>query len=344
MIFNGKSLKFDVEDEYINTVLEQIHLLKDIEDNPLAKKSITLGKNPKLCTVCTENKYSFEIQSQNLCPNCFETKYGKLLLQTATAQYYGGHKAYLAGGVFGTYQSGKMYLTEKYLIFVRGDKNPTKKWEIVIPFDSIIIERWNVEEKSRRQQIAVGGTNISNVGVGSGVIHESGKEHHIVVPYIDENGVSQEPRFGVSSFGGKAIREWAAELYNRIVEVKSKAQLGTVANPANTVIASNMTLTAEPNRTAESKEVVSKEEKDIFVKPRSPITIYNKPYNEATSHSDDEITPNKISTKESAQTPINENTATKKDEQFLNILKMRLVKGEISKEEYMDLRKTIEEY
>jgi len=345
LIFNGKSLKFDVEDEHINTILEQIHLLKDVEDNPLAKKSITLGKNPKLCTICTKNKYSFEIQSQILCPNCFEAKYGKLLLQTVAAQYYGGHKAYLAGGVFGTYQSGKMYLTEKYLIFVRGDKNPSKKWEIVIPFDSIIIERWNVEEKSRRQQIAVGGTNISNVGMGSGVIHESGKEHHIVVPYIDENGVSQEPRFGVSSWGGKAIREWATELYNRIVEVKSKHQIGVVGNPTNTVIASKTTLTAnKPNETAESKEVVSKEDKDILVKPRSPITIYNKPSNEATRHSDDETTPNKMSTKESAHTPINENTATKNDEQFLNILKMRLVKGEISKEEYMDLRKMIEEY
>lgn len=52
------------------------------------------------------------------------------------------------------------------------------------------------------------------------MINESGKSHRLVVPYTDENGIPQEPRFGISSFRGKAIREWAAKLYRQVVDEK----------------------------------------------------------------------------------------------------------------------------
>jgi uncharacterized membrane protein len=42
------------------------------------------------------------------------------------------------------------------------------------------------------------------------------------VPYIDENGIPQEPRFGVVSLSGRAIKEWAAKLYEVVVEVKNQ--------------------------------------------------------------------------------------------------------------------------
>ena len=45
-----------------------------------------------------------------------------------------------------------------------------------------------------------------------------GKKHHLLVPYIDENGILQEPIFGISSFGGKAIRKRAAELYELVIK------------------------------------------------------------------------------------------------------------------------------
>jgi len=34
----------------------------------------------------------------------------------------------------------------------------------------------------------------------------------------DENGIPQEPRFGVSSFRGNAIKEWATKLYEQVVK------------------------------------------------------------------------------------------------------------------------------
>jgi len=51
-------------------------------------------------------------------------------------------------------------------------------------------------------------------------MRDSGKIHHIIVPYIDENGILQEPRFGASSIGGKVIRELSAKLYELIVKAK----------------------------------------------------------------------------------------------------------------------------
>jgi hypothetical protein len=59
----------------------------------------------------------------------FEQKYGKILLEEETGEYHGGHKVHLAGGTFGDYESGKMYLTDKYLIFAKGNKKPAERWE-----------------------------------------------------------------------------------------------------------------------------------------------------------------------------------------------------------------------
>ncbi len=134
------------------------------------------------------------------------------------------------------------------------------------------MDKWRIEEEGRRQIISGAGVSMNNVGVVGGTIHNSGKAHHIVVPYLDENGISQEPRFGVSSFGGKAIRELASKLYEQIVkETNTKS---------NQVPPSNMNLKS--------------------VTGSVPIT-------------DDPI----------------------------SVLKLRFAKGEISKEEYEDMRKTL---
>jgi hypothetical protein len=128
---------------------------------------------------------------------------------------------HLAGGTFGDYESGKMYLTDKYLIFAKGNKNPAERWEIEIPINSIVIEQWGVSAESRRKNIVGGSTAVtSNVSFGGGMIQEAGKKHRLLIPYIDENGILQEPVFGISSFKGKTIRIWAAELYKLMVKRK----------------------------------------------------------------------------------------------------------------------------
>lgn len=55
----------------------------------------------------------------NLCLDCFTNNYGKIILEKRDAEYYGGHKAYLSGGYFDKFQSGRLILCEHYLIFAR---------------------------------------------------------------------------------------------------------------------------------------------------------------------------------------------------------------------------------
>ena len=104
------------------------------------------------------------------------------------------------------------------------------------------------------------------------------------------------------------------------------------SNPSFTAIVQQPSMAAaKSNENTDSEAHLSKEKKDAFIKPRSPITIFSQQFNEINKNTEEEITPDRT----------NENTIAKNDE-FLNILKMRLVKGEISKEEYIELRKMIE--
>jgi hypothetical protein len=215
---NKKSLVINVDDKYVNRIQQQISALKDSE---LGIHEVVWGYLDMICVICTKNKPVFRFSRDNICAHCFAEKYGQIVLQEDIGEYHGGHKVHLAGGTFGEHESGKMYLTDKYLIFAKGDRNPDKRWEIEIPINSIVLEQWSVRSESRRQHIVGGGTAVTNsVGFGGGVIQEAGKKHRLVVPYIDENGILQEPIFGISSYKGKTIRRWAAELYKLMVKRK----------------------------------------------------------------------------------------------------------------------------
>jgi hypothetical protein len=85
---------------------------------------------------------------------------------------------------------------------------------------SVLIDQWNVKGESRRKQIAAGGILSGNIAFGGGTIHETGQRHRLSVPYVDENGIIQQPVFGVSSYKGKEIRRWAEKLYEQLVEEK----------------------------------------------------------------------------------------------------------------------------
>ena len=39
------------------------------------------------------------------------------------------------------------------LIFAKGNKDVSKRWEIIIPLSSVLIEQWNVKGESRRKQL-----------------------------------------------------------------------------------------------------------------------------------------------------------------------------------------------
>ncbi|MGA7370096.1 MAG: hypothetical protein WBX01_13280 [Nitrososphaeraceae archaeon] len=201
-----RHLRFDVEDEYTNIIQKQILLLRNAENNRELQKLLIVNLRPDLCRLCLRDKSYFYYNSEKLCRNCFENRWGRIIIDKQSAEYYGGHKAHLAGGLFTKAEYGSLYLTQKYVLFIHYDKDPSESWEIIIPLSSIITERWRIEEESRRKQVAAGGSGWENIGFGTGVIYETGKAHHIVIPYMDENGIPQESRFGISSFQGKAIR------------------------------------------------------------------------------------------------------------------------------------------
>jgi hypothetical protein len=264
-------------------------LVKEIRPGEVIKGVM----NPALmCTACNMDVFSFSFQKgiEKLCRACFEQRCGKTLLATPTAQYYGGHKAFLAGGMFSDSSTGSLVMTEKYLLFHTNDKKLENRWEIIIPIKDVIIGGWGVQEVTRRKQMSgFGGSADINqdgegdIAMGGGFIHESGKAHRLVIPYVDQNGIPQEPRFGISSLGGKAIREWSAKFYERVVEVKR--------------------------------------EKGLDMQSQTQ----------------------RLKSQESGQEGDTSQTMTRvSNEDPMHILKIRLAKGEITKEQYDELRKVFE--
>lgn len=238
------------------------------------EKKVESGHNSDLlCMGCKRNAGGFfDLSSGSFCQQCSVEKFGVIILSASNGQYHGGHKAFIAGGYASKFELGHMYLTEQFFIFIKKNDNPAKRIEIIISLNSVQIEGWEVEEESRRKSVGMGGlaapTGFGAAGIASGTVHDEGKAHHIVIPYVDENGIPQKPRFGISSFGGKAIREWSEKVYQQIVKVKSTSR---------------------------------------------SIQEKNKPINTSGNNDDP-----------------------------LHVLKLRFAKGEITKEEYEDMRKMLE--
>ena len=217
---SDKSITFNVKNKrHTPRIQQQILLLKEAAQNDSVRKAIISSLNPKLCNLCLENDFAVNFSSKGkLRLGCFEKEYGKILLQTEKpiAEYHGGHKDYNPTGIFGKHSvAGMAYLTENHFIFAKDDKELTKKWELIIPLDSVILN-WDLEEKQREKNIKWEGTTLYTFGFGSGFVREEKKSEHLIIPYIDRDGRSQEPEFNLPSF----IRKWAADLYRMVVKAK----------------------------------------------------------------------------------------------------------------------------
>ena len=121
---NKQTILFDIQENQINALLEQIKILKQAEyDEKLKLTLVAALKGIILCTHCYKNNSTFLFSFESLCRSCFKEKYGNMIMQSGNGEYYGGHKSYLAGGKFGDHEIGSMYLTDKYFIFKKNNKN-----------------------------------------------------------------------------------------------------------------------------------------------------------------------------------------------------------------------------
>jgi len=185
------------------------------------------------CSICGksfgfgEDRY-YDRNSKEICRSCFQEKYGEIILETKGGYYYGGHKAYPAGGFLSEEETGHMYLTKNYFIFIKPSFwGRAIKWGIWIPLEKVQLAGYDIRDEARRINLLGGGIG-GELGAGlegglfGGTLHKSGKKHEIVLPYVDENGILQIPRFGVASIFGGAIKEWAKAIYERIVEIQKE--------------------------------------------------------------------------------------------------------------------------
>jgi len=217
---NRKSITFKVKnDKHVDAIKQQINLLKNAEIDPFIQKKIKAMLNPDLCNRCVKEKHTVEFRSTDkLCPNCFKEQYGKTLLQAKEVEYHGGHKDHPLGGILSKHsQSGKMYLTEDYVIFAKDDKEVSKRWETFIRLSSVILNL-AIEQEQRQKYVRWEATNYNNFGFGCGFMRESKKSYRLVIPSIDINGIPQEPEFYIQD-----IRKWASELYK--MSIKSKMNI-----------------------------------------------------------------------------------------------------------------------
>jgi hypothetical protein len=181
-----------------------------------------------------------------------ETRNVKIKEQTnkfqkeADAKYFGGHFKYplKSGGIFDTGGStktgvfGKLTLYDNKIVFEKQSVSKSNKWSITIPFDQVDFESVGYHEKDSGNATAIGGgmTGFDSIGIGGGLISKTGNMNLVVLPYIDENGIKQAPKFQIKGFVKDKTEEWAQILYEKIVEMKkreSKNKLSVNTNSNN---------------------------------------------------------------------------------------------------------------
>jgi hypothetical protein len=145
-------------------------------------------------------------------------KYGKVIVRKKVT-YRGGHKAFAPLTVG---DRGLLWLTTNHVLFRPGrafiwDKETlfslgTKRYKIAIPLDSILVSEWTVGERDTGTYYGLGGTPSGFGGLGGAII-TSNTEMEIVLPYVDENGVPQAPRFS------RVGRTLTRQIYDQVASV-----------------------------------------------------------------------------------------------------------------------------
>lgn len=189
----GKKIKFtgvkqlfpDNLEQQLTPYLDTLTRLKPAKLPPLSvilSESHTSLNSLLSDTILNSNlmKKQKQIESE------LEEKFGELLIKSL-AQYHGGYKPKIPGGVLSPHNVGMIYIFKDYFIFKADAVLQNNYWEIIIPISSIIVDNWNYDGNTISK-------NSSKDGVG---IEEIAGKKYIVIPYLDSDGIVQRPRFGI---------------------------------------------------------------------------------------------------------------------------------------------------
>lgn len=159
-----------------------------------------------------------------------ENQYGKILLKSF-ARYWGGHDKYVAGGTLTNFSLGMMYLFENHFLFRSDVVRQDKYWEILIPINSIMIDKWNPDQKTSK-----------NLTEEFGVFEDKDRKKKLMIPFIDNDDNKHKPIFdipmtigtyksiGVARFGGGGLTKWMEVFYDVIKNFKKKSLQLTIPN------------------------------------------------------------------------------------------------------------------
>ncbi|AGK61393.1 hypothetical protein Asulf_01406 [Archaeoglobus sulfaticallidus PM70-1] len=160
-------------------------------------------------------------------------------LKQDIARYFGGHLKYpLKSGRFfdigGTTQTGVngwLRLFHDRIEFEKSALRQSKRWKIIIPFESILVDNVTFVEKDSGDATAIGGGMATpipfspipiGVGAGGGFISKIGNLNLLVIPYMDENGIKHAPRFQIKGLIRDKTQEWAEALYEKLAELNRR--------------------------------------------------------------------------------------------------------------------------
>ncbi len=158
-----------------------------------------------------------------------EKKYGKLIVKSF-AQYYGGYRPKIAGGIMSPLNVGMLYLFKTHFVFQADVANHGNYWEIVIPINAIVTESWIPDDETDLDDPLLEGIDI---------LEDVEKKKRLVIPFIDDDGILHKPEFGItkvpaskksvgaaSYFGGGGLKNIVKDLYVVVVENhRNKLQL-----------------------------------------------------------------------------------------------------------------------
>jgi len=155
------------------------------------------------------------------------------------ARYFGGHlkyplksgKFFDIGGTTKTGVNGWLRLFDDRIEFEKDALRSSKRWKIVIPFESILVDNVTFVEKDSGDATVIGGGIASpvpflpipmGVGTGGGFISRIGNLNLLVIPYVDENGIKHAPRFQIKGLIRDKTQEWAEILYEKLAELNRR--------------------------------------------------------------------------------------------------------------------------